>query len=173
MRVNWGCQTLYHPTGQRIGLVVRADAPVPGWWSTRANAGDFCLQDGHGSKLAPGKLVKGLFDTIDRGISRIIGGPPPSVPSSAADSFAFRPSESGDHFGSESSRSGYSTGPRSGAPMAPSASIAASMERLPPEPNRGPPRSQSEPDFGRNAKQVPFTWHSKRFFVDYESDCNL
>jgi hypothetical protein len=38
--------------------------------------------------------------------------------------------------------------------MAPSASIAASTEHLPQEPNRGPARSQSEPDFHRNAKQV-------------------
>ena len=91
--------------------------------------------------------------TMDWGISKLIGGPPPTAP--VADSFGYRPLDNGDHFGGQSSRPGSSAGQRSGALMAPSASIAASMERLPQEPNRGPARSQSEPDFGRNAKQVP------------------
>ena len=113
--------------------------------------GVLCEQDGSGSKLAP-KLVNKIKGTMDWGISKLIGGPPPSAP--VADSFGYRPLENGDHFGSQSYRPGSSAGQRSGTLMAPSASIATSMERLPQEPNRGPARSQSEPDFGRNAKQV-------------------
>lgn len=104
--------------------------------------------------------MKGLFGTLDWGISRIIGGPPPTA--AQTDSFGYRPLDPGEHFGTQNLRPGNSAGQRSGALMPPSASIAASMERLPPEPNRGPARSQSEPDFGRNAKQVLL------HFVDYE-----
>uniref|UniRef100_A0A7I4DLP5 Protein transport protein sec16 n=1 Tax=Physcomitrium patens TaxID=3218 RepID=A0A7I4DLP5_PHYPA len=109
------------------------------------------LQDGHGSMLARGKLVNKIKGTMDWGISKLIGGPPPTAP--ATDSFGYRPLDNGDHHGGQSLRSSGGGGQRSGAQMVPSASIAASMERLPQEPNRGPARSQSEPDFGRNAKQ--------------------
>lgn len=110
------------------------------------------MQDGHGSMLARGKLVNKIKGTMDWGISKLIGGPPPTAP--ATDSFGYRPLDNGDHHGGQSLRSSGGGGQRSGAQMVPSASIAASMERLPQEPNRGPARSQSEPDFGRNAKQV-------------------
>ncbi|KAG0585164.1 hypothetical protein KC19_3G263100, partial [Ceratodon purpureus] len=38
------------------------------------------MQDGSGSKLAPGKLVNKIKGTMDWGISKLIGGPPPSAP---------------------------------------------------------------------------------------------
>ena len=109
------------------------------------------MQDGHGSKLAPGKLVNKFLSTMDWSISRIIGGPPPSVPE---DPYKPPLDNGGEQYGGNFVGSRNSPGNRSGVSMMPSASVAGSMERLPTEPNRGPSRSQSEPDFGRNAKEV-------------------
>ncbi|XP_024391506.1 protein transport protein SEC16A homolog [Physcomitrium patens] len=105
------------------------------------------LQDGHGSKLV--ERIKG---TMDWGILKLIGGPPPSGPA-AGDSFGYRALDKGDDYGGQSSRPNSSGGQRSGAEIAPSVCIAGSMERVPQEPNRGPGRSQSESELGRNAKQ--------------------
>lgn len=112
----------------------------------------FYVQDGHGSRLAPGKLVNRFISTMDWSIHKLIGGPPAAP---AADPYAYKPLENGgDYHSNTTLQTDTSSGQRFGAPLAPSASIATSMERLPEEPKRGPARSQSEPDFGRNAKQV-------------------
>jgi hypothetical protein len=111
-------------------------------------------QDGHGSTLAPGKLVDRFLSTLDRGISRMIGGPPP--PTSAM-SHGHGIEHGGEQNMTNQVRPGSSHGQRPPVPSDPSGSVAASMELLPKEPKRYmSSRSFSEPDFSKSPKEVLF-----------------
>ncbi|CAK9226939.1 unnamed protein product [Sphagnum troendelagicum] len=109
------------------------------------------IQDAHGSNLAPGKLVGRLFSTLDRGISRMIGGPPLSTTAEVPGYGMQRVEERNL---SNQVQPGSSRGQRPPVPMAPAASVATSMERLPKEPKRYmSSRSYSEPDFSKSPKE--------------------
>ncbi|CAM6048637.1 unnamed protein product [Sphagnum compactum] len=108
-------------------------------------------QDAHGSNLAPGKLVGRFFSTLDRGISRMIGGP---LPSTTAEVPGYGMHRVEERNLSNQVQPGSSLGQRPPVPMAPAASVATSMERLPKEPKRYmSSRSYSEPDFSKSPKE--------------------
>ncbi len=95
-----------------------------------------------------------FLSTLDRGISRMIGGPPP--PTSAV-SHGHGIEHGGEQNMTNQVRPGSSHGQRPPVPSDPSGSVAASMELLHKEPKRYmSSRSFSEPDFSKSPKEVLF-----------------
>lgn len=113
-------------------------------------SGSLNLQGGFSTNLAPAKLVGKLLNLFDSTAHRVVGSPPPPVPSASGS-------------GSTGYEQNHQMGPRvlaSQSTMAMSSLIpSASMEPISEWASDGNRmsmhnRSVSEPDFGRSPRQV-------------------
>ncbi|XP_042504797.1 protein transport protein SEC16B homolog isoform X2 [Macadamia integrifolia] len=107
-------------------------------------------QGGYGTNLAPAKLVGKLLPFIDSTIHRMIGAPPPPVPSASQN---FVMNNEHDH-PSVGPRVGNSQSTMAMSSLMPSASMEPISEWKGDNRNMMPNRSISEPDFGRTPRQV-------------------
>ncbi|KAJ4953350.1 hypothetical protein NE237_030182 [Protea cynaroides] len=107
-------------------------------------------QGGYSNNLAPAKLVGKLLPFIDRSIHRMIGAPPPPVPSTSQNCV---PNNEHDHT-SGGPRVASSQSTMAMSSLMPSASMEPINEWKGDNRMTMPNRSISEPDFGRSPKQV-------------------
>lgn len=101
-------------------------------------------QGGYGPNMAPAKLVGKLFTSIDRSIHRMMGSPTsllPAMPQSSAN-------------GKESYMLSSSQSTLAMSSLVPSSSVEGISEWTGDYKKNMHARSISEPDFGRNQKQV-------------------
>lgn len=108
------------------------------------------FQGGYSTNLAPSKLVGKLFTSIDKSIHRMIGTvPPPPAP----------PSQENNFHSSEHNNSVAPKVTSSQSTMALSSLMASTEPEWAGGSNRMMPnRSISEPNFGRDPKQVSLSW---------------
>lgn len=126
-------------------------------------------QGGYSSNLAPSKLMGRFLTTIDRSIHRIIGAPPPPMPSDSQSGLQISDSESY----SSASKVANASHPPNATPLMPSVSMEPLSEWAA---NNGKTvmqtRSVSEPDFSRSPKenQSSFGQNQSNFNSKGESD---